>query len=473
MSNSAIFSGAAQKLRAFTPSAVFSGAALKLREAAPSAVFRGSASAIEYTVLPFVKDTTNGGIGRAGIEQDTVVLSRVERITSGAARLFIDDNTTIIKIGGGAAQKVVTIGKSGVGNSLNGFLNVGGATSATSDGDIAAGNLFYDASANTLKSPTTAEGTGQTLTLESGASGDGAAGSLTVRGGSGFTVDGVVNIGVTQTSELNLGAGASHWKIDSSGNLLTGTDDAWDIGAVAATRPRTGYFGTSTVIGNTITITSTTIDSSAALDIGATTATSLSVGRSGVTTDFPSGSTVDFTGATVTGLPTIGVTGRRNSGTATSVRPQLNFIEGSNVTIAIVDDGGDDEIEVTITAASASASLFGGVSNGQTSAAASGTFVIANQGNVQWGVCCALGSTGAALDYIGFGACKGTGSSNTHVTLNTVSGAYNTSNGALWTDPAGNGSGGASVFSGSTFNIGFSNAGGRTVGILASAVGWT
>jgi hypothetical protein len=38
------------------------------------------------------------------------------------------------------------------------------------------------------------------------------------------------------------------------------------------------------------------------LVIGDATATSLAIGRSGITTDFPSGSTVDFTGATVTGL---------------------------------------------------------------------------------------------------------------------------------------------------------------------------
>ena len=46
----------------------------------------------------------------------------------------------------------------------------------------------------------------------------------------------------------------------------------------------------------------------------------------------------------------VGITARKNSGAATSIRPQVNFIEGSNVTITITDDAGDDEIEVTIAA---------------------------------------------------------------------------------------------------------------------------
>jgi hypothetical protein len=45
-----------------------------------------------------------------------------------------------------------------------------------------------------------------------------------------------------------------------------------------------------------------------------------------------------------------GIRGRRNSGAATARRPQYNFIEGSNISIAIVDDGGDDEVEITIAA---------------------------------------------------------------------------------------------------------------------------
>lgn len=49
--------------------------------------------------------------------------------------------------------------------------------------------------------------------------------------------------------------------------------------------------------------------------------------------------------STVTGA---GVTGRLNSGSATNSRHQVNFIEGTNISITVVDDAGDGEIEVTV-----------------------------------------------------------------------------------------------------------------------------
>ena len=44
------------------------------------------------------------------------------------------------------------------------------------------------------------------------------------------------------------------------------------------------------------------------------------------------------------------VTVRRNSGVNVGSRPRLNFIEGSNVTLAVADDPGDDEIDITVAA---------------------------------------------------------------------------------------------------------------------------
>ncbi len=84
------------------------------------------------------------------------------------------------------------------------------------------------------------------------------------------------------------------WTMDNDGHFLAASDNTIDIGASGATRPRTGYFGTS-IIGPVL-------DSPGSLTIGGTTATSIAIGRSGITTDFPAGQTVDFTGCTVTGL---------------------------------------------------------------------------------------------------------------------------------------------------------------------------
>jgi len=44
-------------------------------------------------------------------------------------------------------------------------------------------------------------------------------------------------------------AGVGRWQVTNSGHLLAVADDTYDIGADGATRPRTGYFGTSAVIG--------------------------------------------------------------------------------------------------------------------------------------------------------------------------------------------------------------------------------
>jgi len=41
---------------------------------------------------------------------------------------------------------------------------------------------------------------------------------------------------------------------------------------------------------------------------------------------------------------------RKNSGANVGTRPRLNLIEGSNVTLTVADDVGDDEVDVTITA---------------------------------------------------------------------------------------------------------------------------
>ena len=42
------------------------------------------------------------------------------------------------------------------------------------------------------------------------------------------------------------------------------------------------------------------------------------------------------------------VTVRKNSGSNIGTRPRLNFVEGSNITLAISDDAGSDEIDISI-----------------------------------------------------------------------------------------------------------------------------
>jgi hypothetical protein len=50
-------------------------------------------------------------------------------------------------------------------------------------------------------------------------------------------------------SNLYLGGnGSQHWQINFNGHLLASTDNTFDIGQSGATRPRTGYFGTSLIV---------------------------------------------------------------------------------------------------------------------------------------------------------------------------------------------------------------------------------
>lgn len=56
-------------------------------------------------------------------------------------------------------------------------------------------------------------------------------------------------IGPLGSGNLNLYSGGIKWKLGNSGHFLANTDNVYDIGALAATRPRTGYFGTSLIAG--------------------------------------------------------------------------------------------------------------------------------------------------------------------------------------------------------------------------------
>lgn len=168
----------------------------------------------------------------------------------------------------------------------------------------------------------------------------------------------------------------------------------------------------------------------------------------------------------VTGVSS--VEARANSGSYVGPRAKLNFIQGSNITIGVVDNVPFEEIQITITASVPATGLFGGVANGISLGAGSSTYAVANQGNVQWGLCFA---GGPSLAYVGFGFTKGTGSNHGQVTVNAA-GTIDTTNGFLWRDPSGGSSGSTNSFGGTTFNIGYTVIT-PPVGIVASAIGWS
>ena len=56
-------------------------------------------------------------------------------------------------------------------------------------------------------------------------------------------------------------------------------------------------------------------------------------------------------------IPTDEITVRKNSGSDVGTRPRINFIEGSNVTLTVADDAGSNEVDVTIAASGGGASV--------------------------------------------------------------------------------------------------------------------
>ncbi len=115
-------------------------------------------------------------------------------------------------------------------------------------------------------------------------------GSVTIGGSTSFADGSVSEPSITFTNDTDTGlyraganilaittGGTERWRINASGHLLTGTDNSYDIGASGATRPRTGYFGTSVVIGDTVTIDATTITGSTTLTVNSTGANALTL----------------------------------------------------------------------------------------------------------------------------------------------------------------------------------------------------
>lgn len=108
------------------------------------------------------------------------------------------------------------------------------------------------------------------LTVESGDISAGAAASLDLLGGTDVSITAGNNAG----NSVNISApnatgtvtiatnGATRWTVDESGNLLAAVDNTQNIGAAGASRPQTVFVGTSTVVGDTITTTGSSITGS-------------------------------------------------------------------------------------------------------------------------------------------------------------------------------------------------------------------
>ena len=132
-------------------------------------------------------------------------------------------------------------------------------------------------------------------------------------------------------------------------------------------------------------------------------------------------------------------------------RRQINFIQGANVTIGVVDVGGDGEIEVTITAAGATPPLITGATS-QVTTVANGA-ISGALGNYDAVV---GGSVGLDSGSIRGSSFSSVASGADHVSWNESGPVVNIGTGAVWN--AGGG-GSCNASSSTAWQIGTNNSG--------------
>lgn len=136
---------------------------------------------------------------------------------------------------------------------------------------------------------------------------------------------------------LNFGTGSAayntgiKWKIGASGHFLAATDNTYDIGASGATRPRTGYFGTSVVSPNIATSAVSMGTGAASISRTAT------AGTGGVTAKLLAAK--DATDPTRRVLPGSGGCGGGFAATTATVGNPFELIVGAGLTTTGVADG--------------------------------------------------------------------------------------------------------------------------------------
>ena len=240
--------------------------------------------------------TANGDVDLGNANTDTIS--------------FVGDIDTDITFDPGATRTVtirtdntagdqlsITGGSGGTGDVAGGIIAItagAGGTGSTGGAHHGGDLTITGGAAGTDGAGAGTGGTGGDVTVTGGAaadSGNNAGGNVVFVGGAatGSGAIGIVQVGsptVGSTRATNLFAVAGGLEVDGvsrfDNEVIFGTDNTNDIGASGATRPRTGYFGTSVIIGDTITIDTDSVDASAAL--------TLTTGSNGALTLTPNGS---------------------------------------------------------------------------------------------------------------------------------------------------------------------------------------
>ena len=272
---------------------------------AESTVIGFGAAGLDGSVVIGSGATVSGSTSSIAIGEDSlaqvahsIAIGRSARASGGGAGgpIAIGENADAIGI-----PSSIAIGKnSSAGHASSIALGISATTAAT-------GDLIIGSETGPIVSAYVGEGVTSTTPgslLFSGSGGSGsniAGGNMTLRAGlatgNAATGDVVVAGADAVASGTTLQTAANRWLFKGgTGHLITGSDNAYDIGASGATRPRTMYLGTSlttpaiTISGGTLGAGKILTDSAgdgigtwqapaaASLTVGTTTATSGTVG---------------------------------------------------------------------------------------------------------------------------------------------------------------------------------------------------
>lgn len=142
----------------------------------------------------------------------------------------------------GTKSLVWSAGQTGGGTSFQDLVITRGDGIAYNDANATSRNVIGIQGTLGAITPVGTNQAGVSLNLQGGLStGSGTPGSINLMTASAGSSGSSVNVGATR------------WTVNSSGHLLAGTDNSYDIGASGATRPRNVYIAGNLVVGGTCT----------------------------------------------------------------------------------------------------------------------------------------------------------------------------------------------------------------------------
>ncbi len=310
-----------------------------------------------------------------------IISSRSKSDTSSHSSVAAGDELFVIGASGWTGSHYDTFG----------IINFSADASGTVSSTSSPGRIDFRVPPDSSDSPAIALSIRQTKVIEMPAYGTGiahfsASGVISsslivnadVSASAAIEITKIANGTANQLIKANAGATANEFATLSGG---TGLSVTFGAGTIALANTGVTSIVAGTAIGVSGATGAVTVNNTGVTSIVAGTGISISGGTGAVTvnstitqytdelaqdavgTILTDSSTIDFTyndgantitAAMIANSSTQKVEITKNSGAVVGTRKQLNFIEGSNVTLTVADDAGNDQVDITIAATGAS-----------------------------------------------------------------------------------------------------------------------